>query len=293
MGREEVRITHGSQEKGKDIVFYARGGMNERTPYACVLKKGRITGSVSGKTPAKEVLYQAEQAFDEPYTNPSNGQREQIKGVYIISPYDTPVSASESVGDRLARQGRTIEFVCGTRLMALFATHWKDFLLFESSVLASYLSALRAGLSKDTALINVILGRNLPAELPESFQQMYVPQTFSAEVPYAFLDETLRQSLSIPCGFVRLTDIRAIEQRVRKLMDVLDYLEGCPGIAVRPETGGNSKAALAGYVDALHHDWRVCSPVAFRIRRAHQRSIQFLLRPCIRAAYGVGARSSC
>jgi hypothetical protein len=207
MGREEVRITHGALEKGKDIVFYARGGMNERAPYACVVKKDRITGSISARTSAKDVLHQAEQAFDEPYTNPSNGQREQIKGVYIISPYDTPVSASESVGDRLASQGRTIEFVCGTRLMELFATHWKDFLLFESTVLASYLSALRAGLSKDTALINVILGRNLPAELPGSFQQMYVPQTFSAEVQYAFVDETLRQILALPPGLVRLADI--------------------------------------------------------------------------------------
>lgn len=53
-------------------------------------------GSISGRTSAKEVLEQAEQAFDEPYTNLNNGQHEQIKGVYIISPYDTPVSAIES-----------------------------------------------------------------------------------------------------------------------------------------------------------------------------------------------------
>ncbi|MGJ5814881.1 NACHT domain-containing protein [Paludibaculum fermentans] len=262
MGREEVRITHGTLEKGKDIVFYARGGMNERAPYACVVKKDRITGSVSARTSAKAVLQQAEQAFDEPYTNPSNGQREQIKGVYIISPYDTPVSASESVGDRLARQGRTIEFVCGTRLMELFAEHWKDFLLFDSGVLASYLSAMRAGLSKDTALIDVILGRNLPAELPGSFQQMYVPQSFSAEVRCCSLDDTLRQDLSLPSGLIRLADIRAIEQRVRKLLRVVDYLEACPGIALRTETGGSTKVALASYIDALHHDWSTACKAA-------------------------------
>ena len=45
-------------------------------------------------------------------------------------------------------------------------------------------------------------------------------------------------------------------------MQVLGYLEACPGIAVRPEAGGESQAALAGYIDALHHDWRAACKAA-------------------------------
>ena len=69
MGREEVRITHGTGERGKDIVFYASGGMGERRLFACVVKNKPISGNISSTSGAKVVLNQAEQAFDEPHIN--------------------------------------------------------------------------------------------------------------------------------------------------------------------------------------------------------------------------------
>src|SRR5438105_3699177 len=72
MGRDEVRITHGGNEKGKDIVFYGPSGLLERSLFACVVKNERIVGSITSRTSAKAVLHQAEQAFSEPFVNPNN-----------------------------------------------------------------------------------------------------------------------------------------------------------------------------------------------------------------------------
>lgn len=48
MGRERVRITHGPQEHGRDIVFYGPGGLRTAL-YACCRKK-RI------ESPAKRAI---------------------------------------------------------------------------------------------------------------------------------------------------------------------------------------------------------------------------------------------
>jgi hypothetical protein len=47
MGSEGVRNTHGTGERGKDIVFYGPSGMGELGLYAAVVKKDRIVGDVT------------------------------------------------------------------------------------------------------------------------------------------------------------------------------------------------------------------------------------------------------
>ena len=68
MGRSGVRITHGMGEKGKDIVFHGPGGMDESRIFACVVKNTPITGAVDSAHGAKNVMFQIEQAFEEPLT---------------------------------------------------------------------------------------------------------------------------------------------------------------------------------------------------------------------------------
>jgi hypothetical protein len=48
-GVSGVHLTHGTQELGKDIVFYAPGPLEDRRAYACVVKNSRISGSVDSK----------------------------------------------------------------------------------------------------------------------------------------------------------------------------------------------------------------------------------------------------
>ena len=62
-----VQILQGTQETGKDIVFETTGPLGEPLPCSCVVKNGRITGSVDRSGGARTVLQQVEQSLDSPY----------------------------------------------------------------------------------------------------------------------------------------------------------------------------------------------------------------------------------
>ncbi len=174
MGAKGVRITHGINERGKDIIFYKPGGLSRDVLYACVVKKDKITGRADSATGARTVLNQAGQALSEPYTNPATGKEEKVHSVYVISPYECTVEAVESIKHELREQARRIEFICGIDLLALFQEHWPDFLRFESAVLTRYLSTLSAGLSVDSALVSLLTRHNANLGL-KPFETFYVP----------------------------------------------------------------------------------------------------------------------
>src|SRR5580692_12888186 len=62
-----VQITHGSQEYGKDVVFYSPDGFGDFLLNACVVKLGKITGSAEDNQGARNVFNQVEQALDTPF----------------------------------------------------------------------------------------------------------------------------------------------------------------------------------------------------------------------------------
>ena len=61
---------HGSQEKGKDITCFYLDKLDLPRHLAVVAKTGDLRGSVSSQNSLKEVLFQVEQCFDEPYHDP-------------------------------------------------------------------------------------------------------------------------------------------------------------------------------------------------------------------------------
>jgi hypothetical protein len=67
MGFSDVTIIHGgSTEKGKDIIFYTEGPLDEQVLCACVIKNDRITGNAALPSGAGTVLNQSQQALREP-----------------------------------------------------------------------------------------------------------------------------------------------------------------------------------------------------------------------------------
>jgi hypothetical protein len=82
-----VEITHGSLERGKDIVFYAYDPVGERKLHACVIKHGKITGSADSDRGALNVLTQVTQALENPYLNPA-GQNDDVSQVYVMTPHE-------------------------------------------------------------------------------------------------------------------------------------------------------------------------------------------------------------
>jgi len=189
IGHEGVRITHGPNEKGKDIVFYCNGPLGEKRLFACVIKNSPITGQaedVQRGAPAlvhrilQGVLNQIQQAFNEPLAS-GKGTDQWVDTVYVISPYECSPTTIDSVKGALQRSGQ-ITFVCGQSLLELFADHWREFLWFESTVLLSYLSALRKGLEEDYALATLILRKSYLENSPGSLSELYVQPTFHREL---------------------------------------------------------------------------------------------------------------
>ena len=167
MGHSGVRITHGSNEKGKDIVFYREGPLHEKKLFACVVKNEPITGQAEDYRSGAPtivaaithgVLNQITSASNE--SSPDNkGGDERVDTVYVISPYECSVAARESVKGSLERSGQ-IHLICGQQLLELFIEHWPEFLWFESAVLTSYLSALHKNAAADYELANLILQKS-------------------------------------------------------------------------------------------------------------------------------------
>ena len=189
MGHEGVRIPHGPNEKGKDIVFYCNGPLGEKRLFACVVKNSPITGQAEDLRAGaptlvnrilQSVVNQVQQAFNEPLPS-GKGIDQWVDTVYVISPYECSPTTIDSVKGTLQRSGQ-ITFVCGQTLLELFAEHWREFLWFESTVLLSYLSALRKGLEEDYALANLILRKSYLANSPGSLSELYVEPTFLREL---------------------------------------------------------------------------------------------------------------
>jgi hypothetical protein len=238
MGHKGVRITHSPAEKGKDIVFYAIGPLGEKRLFACVVKNKPINGQAEDYkngaptivSQIQGVVNQVQASFSEPLPS-GRGVDEWVDSVYIISPYECPIATIDSVKNVVARSGQIV-FKCGQELLELFAEHWCEFLWFESTVLLSYLSALREGLEDDYALANLILRKAFLANSPGGLAELYVEPVFHRE-----LDLRTRRALhspnptllSKPCEY---SEIRA-ELKIAKL--VAKILETAPIWIGEPE----------------------------------------------------------
>lgn len=171
----DVRITHGNQEYGKDLIFWTIGPFGEALPCACVIKNGKIGGSADRPTDARTVCIQAQQALDTPFTD-SNGSQQLIHRVYIVSPEPISQSAMNSIRGWLQLRAGAIVFVPGEKLFELIRKYWSDFLVEEFAALDHHLQQLaEKSLSDDLKEISSIYGLPSPEHVEEG---IYVPRTF-------------------------------------------------------------------------------------------------------------------
>jgi len=156
-----------------------------------------------------------------------------VDSVYVISPYECSPAAIDSVKTALQRSGQ-IFFACGQVLLELFATHWPAFLWFESTVLVSYLSALRKNIESDYALANLILHKSAYLEAsPSSSFELYVEPTFARELrPHRL---TIQELLTVRLlgGLRYLSEIDDEAQAARRVDRLLKAaagdVQGCVG----------------------------------------------------------------
>lgn len=190
------------------------------------------------------MIDQAKEAFQYPYRNPDTGHLEQVAQVFILSPYDCTPTAQESIGAQLRGFG-AVEFCCGSALLDLFSKHWQSFFV-ESNVLASYLTALRAGLQEDVALIRIILQKpGVLADVPTDFERMYVAQDFGHTVRQVSPGREIEGVFELPGRELKVTDINAFLTRVNWFRVLLEYAMESANPALASAASPDIRIALA------------------------------------------------
>lgn len=187
MRTQGVQITHGAQELGKDIIFYAPDAFNNWVLHACVIKNTKITGSVDDNDGARNVLFQVEQALDTPFIGPAGGD-EHVSRVYVISPYDCSQVTMRSVQGKLLKRHGQIEFLCGGRLLEKFSSFWPEFLFFESTLLGSYVATLQKSFDQMDPIRFLASQHSIFSDAGITWRNVYVRQTFGISLlRYEFL----------------------------------------------------------------------------------------------------------
>jgi hypothetical protein len=172
-----VQITHGPQEYGKDIVFYAPDGFENLQLNACVVKRTRISGSADDNEGARTVFIQAEQALDTLFLNGA-GEEERVSKVFIISPHDCPQTTVRSIEGKLKTHFGKVEFLCGTRLLEKFSRYWPEFVLFESTLLGTYVAALQQTFEQSDPLSFLASQHYILSSADKTLGSVYVRQGF-------------------------------------------------------------------------------------------------------------------
>lgn len=191
-----VQILQGTQEYGKDIIFYMRGGFAEQMLCACVVKNTKITGNVDNTRGARTIFHQAEQAFDTCHIDES-GRDIPVERVYIVSPFDLPPSTISSIKGKLQSRGGQVRFISGSMLFDLFKQYWPDYLADEAEVIEQHLRQIQDDHVIDTNLTALAFQYNL-GEVSSEARKVYVAQSFYREV----LSYAVNQSL------VKIPDIK-------------------------------------------------------------------------------------
>ena len=130
MGMQGVVEYHGgSAEKGKDILCYYAGPLGERRYVGIVVKTTNLHGAVSTRGSGSEVLYQVEQALNEPYTDVYDLKEVSLDECWVITSGEIKNTAVESVRGKLAKSNlhKTTRFVDRNRLIELIDTHMPGF----------------------------------------------------------------------------------------------------------------------------------------------------------------------
>jgi hypothetical protein len=217
-GVSNVRHTHGTDERGKDIVFDSSGPFGQTFLIACVVKNDKITGSASSSSGARTVYNQAEQALGLKFTD-TRGMEQQVSQVFVISPAECSTAATDSIKDKLQSNGHRVTFICGPELLDLFEKFYPEFLLFQSGLFGSYVATLEKEFENNQSISSVLfrsgftLGAKSPASVyvrPSFFQTLHKFR-LSAEIPEI---EQLQQ----PVHEESVTEFQSQLRRLAKLV---------------------------------------------------------------------------
>jgi hypothetical protein len=188
-----VQILQGTQELGKDIVFYIRGGFGESVLCACVVKNSKITGDAGKSEGARTVYFQAQQAFDSVHTD-EFGKEIRVERVYVVTPFPMPPATITSIKGRLEERAGQVVFIAGPTLFDLFKKYWPDYFADEATAIENHLNETRDIFEAESPLPGLIKLYDL-GSISTYPKKVYVPQVFYRDIFSYNLGPLLADSL--------------------------------------------------------------------------------------------------
>lgn len=242
-----VQILQGTQEYGKDIIFFTPGGFTERQLNACVVKNKPLSGDCSSSHGARTVLIQAQQAFDTPFPD-ENGCEIHVTRVYIITPFPIPPTTSASISGALRERAGQVQFIGGPALFQQFKQHWPDFLAEEFRILESYAESLRAGVDSDNDMTGLTIKYQLGTFDKGNLKRTYVRPSFHKFVRSFSTSPLYRKTAPKPLGDFQgqaeINDWRDGLMRIREFFRVLPRWDFCDATSAQ-RIGAECNAIVA------------------------------------------------
>ncbi|MDO8635888.1 MAG: NACHT domain-containing protein, partial [Dehalococcoidia bacterium] len=176
MGFMDIRKTHGSGEKGLDLVFYKEDDFGEREYSGVQVKAVKIHGAAGKRGNAIELLNQASQAFSYSFIDIYGNKPENIDKFVILTSCDIDIDAIRSIEDELRNQGKLkkIQFIDGHKLADLIDKHLKSFFWDEYDYFTKYFEAMKSDFEtiKDVSAI----GQREPVPLEDIYVSLRVAE---------------------------------------------------------------------------------------------------------------------
>ncbi|HXZ40834.1 MAG TPA: hypothetical protein VEG68_08835 [Terriglobales bacterium] len=276
-GHTGVQILQGSQELGKDLIFYTPGAFGQRDLNACVVKNTRITGSASSAAGARTVFNQAQQALDTPLPD-ENGKEQKVSRVFIITPHPIPPETVSSIIGALKASDERVQFIGGASLLELFKVHWPEYLAEEFGLIHAYAAAL----TETTASAKELSGLSFQYQLgttETSIKRVYVQphlhrflRSYSLRPLYQTLSKHFEDRTYT---HERIEDVVTQITNIDSFMSVLANWGLCAEISKRAAV----RSACTHLIDGITTSWsRALSARATRTKAGDLQSTSVALR---------------
>lgn len=228
MGYSGIRYNHSTLEKGKDLVFWKQDAFADKEYIAAQVKVGKFSGNVATKNSIRPLISQLQQVFDSPFTDLSGNEIFISKCFLIVSSAVTP-NARESIKGLLRQNNlfRPVQILDGPEILSLLKKYiptllknWKENISEYAKTLENkfkyYLDYEVMGLETQPNLEDFFIDVNLFfGEGTLYFNKYSDNLTYSAEISFAQLDDSVEDELDTKRSSIVVNQIENIAEKLR------------------------------------------------------------------------------
>lgn len=227
MGFKGVEYTHGSLERGKDIVYYEKNKFGKKVYTAVVIKKVNI----NKKRAREQIVPQIREAFKTPFQDISNNMQREIHHVLLVTSGEINEYAKDFIITNLENEfmGKFISCLQCSDIISLLEEHMPETFWREYDCVRKYFLKMK----EKFELIHDIVPIGLRGSI--SFGRAYVP---------LFLTENasrIERGLSL---FMEPTHEDVFEKDVRTVYGVLEIMNRFDRVLIVGNPGSGKTTLL-------------------------------------------------